>query len=211
MVRLSKQNLIRAAFGGMKTAERKFSKLSGNHLHFARAPEYFLTTNIAEQLQQAAPQHMTWLEFHLNQARLAARGPDARFQVLGRRGERCDIFLCWTPSKEPHAAFEIKRDVVSLHTIKADTQRIIALMNGGVAGDTLQFGAVVFSTMAECVHGEKVIRDRVQLLRERLHDWRRAQGYEHMRLNIIRGEIRKREAGDYWAPLALLCERANDA
>lgn len=200
-----------AAFGGLKTAERKFSKLSGNTLHFARAPEYFLTTNIAEQLQQAAPQHMTWLEFHLRQARLAARGPDAHLQTLRGRGGRCDIFLCWTPSKEPHAAFEVKRDVASLHTLKADTKRIIDLMNGGVAGDTLQFGAVVFSTMAECVHGEKIIRNRVALLRERLHDWRRAEGYEHMRLNIIRGRTKRREAGDYWAPLALVCERERRA
>lgn len=74
MNRISKQKLIRAAFGGMHIAERKFSKQTANALIFARAPEYLLTTNIAEQLHEAAPNHMTWLEFQLSQARLAARG-----------------------------------------------------------------------------------------------------------------------------------------
>lgn len=207
---ISKQTLIRAAFAGLQTAERTFSKFSDNHLPFARAPEYLLTSHIAEKLHQAAPNHMTWLEFHLSQARVSRRTPLEAPTDRRRRGGRCDILMCWAKSKEPRAAFEIKRDVHSLHLVKPDTRRIIGLLDGGVEGNTLQFGAVVFSTMADCVHGKKVIRDRVDLFRERLHDWRRAQGYDHMRLNIIRGEIKKRPAGDYWAPLALVCERIED-
>lgn len=207
MNRISKQKLIRAAFGGLQMAERKFSNQTGNTLPFARAPEYLLTTNIAEKLHQAAPNHMTWLEFQLDQARLAARGHDVDPVDRRKRGGRCDILMCWAASKEPRAAFEIKRDVNTLSTIKPDTRRIIGLLNGGVEGNTLQFGAVVFSTMADCVHGKKVIRDRVSLLRERLLDWQRREGCQDLRLNIICGGIKKRRAGDYWAALALIAER----
>ena len=211
MKRVSKQKLIRAAMGGMQNAERKFSKFSHGNLLFARAPEYLLTTHVAETLHQAAPNHMTWLEFQLSHARLSKRAnddtppPDKR-----KRGGRCDILLCWADSKEPRAVFEIKRDVIGLSEIKKDARRIIEMMNGGVEGNTLQFGAVLFSTMADCVHGRKVIRDRVEMLRDQLYDWRRAEGYEHMILNIIRGEIKKRPAGDFWAPLALICERRTE-
>jgi hypothetical protein len=208
MIRTSKQELIRAAFRGMQMAERKFSKQTGHSLHFSRAPEYLLTTNIAEKLHQAAPNHMTWLEFQLSQARLAARGHNPEPIDYRKRGGRCDILMCWASSKEPRVAFEVKRDVNQLSAIKPDTLRIIELLNNGVEGNTLQFGAVMFSTMAECVHGKKVIRDRVALLRERLHEWQRHEGYNDFNLNIICGGIKKRRAGDHWASLALIAERA---
>lgn len=105
--------------------------------------------------------------------------------------------------------FEIKRDVISLHAVKADTKRVIELMNGGIEGNTLQFGAVVFSTMAECIHGQKVIRDRVALFRERLLEWQNSEGYDNMRLDLIFGGVKERPAGDFWAPLALIAERAH--
>ena len=210
MNRISKQKLIRAAFGGLQLAEQKFSKQTGNSLPFARAPEYMLTTNIAEKLHQAAPNHMTWLEFQLDQARLAARGHDIEPIDRRRRGGRCDILMCWAASKEPRAAFEVKRDVQTLSALKPDTRRIIGLLSGGVEGNTLQFGAVIFSTMADCVHGKKVIRDRVTMLREGLLKWQRREGCNAVRLNIISGGIRRRRAGDYWASLALIAER-NDS
>jgi len=209
MNRISKQQLIRAALGGLQLAERKFSKQTCHNLAFARAPEYLLTTYIAEQLHKAAPNHMTWFEFHLAQARLAARGHDVMNPEDHRkRGGRCDILMCWASSREPRAAFEVKRDVRSLSTIKADTTRIIDLLDGGVEGNTLQFGAVMFSTMAECVHGQKIIRDRIALFRKSLLDWQNTEGHHNLRLNIISGGIKKRRAGDFWAPLALIAERA---
>jgi len=209
MQRISKQELIRAAFGGMVMAERKFAKQTCHHLIFARAPEYLLTANIAEKLHSAAPNHMTWLEFKLSQARLASRGHDVVESKTQRKnhGGRCDILMCWASSKEPRAAFEVKRDVVTLNTIKKDATRIFDMLNGGVEGNTLQFGAVVFSTMAECIHGPKVIRDRLALFRKRLIEWQKAEGYDNLRLNIISGGIKKRRAGDHWAPVALIVER----
>jgi len=206
MRRVTKQELIRAAFSGMQTAEQKFSKLTSNTLHFCRAPEYLLTVNIAEKLGNSAPNHLTWLEFQLSQARSAARGHQPVISQKANRS-RCDILMCWAASKEPRAAFEIKRDVQSLNKIKPDVERILYMMNGGVDGNTLQFGAVMFNTMAESVHGRKIIRDRVNQFRDRLDDWRISLGSEKRRLNIISGGIKKRRAGDYWAPLALVAER----
>lgn len=190
-------------------AERKFSKQTGHALLFARAPEYLLTTNIAEKLHKAAPNHMTWLEFQLGQARMAARGHDVEPFDRRQRGGRCDILMCWALSKEPRVAIEVKRDVTTLSTLKFDTTRIIGLLNGGVEGNTLQFGAVVFSTMADCVHGKKVIRDRAAMFRERLYDWKRDQGHDNMNLYLASGRIKKRRAGDFWAPMALVAERAH--
>ncbi len=206
MKRVTKQELIRAAFHGMHTAERKFSKMTANTLHFCRAPEYLLTVSVAEKLGNTAPNHLTWLEFQLSQARSAARGHQPLSAQRADR-ERCDIVMCWATSKEPRAAFEIKRDVQHFSKIKPDVERIMSLLNGGVDGNTLQFGAVMFSTMAESLHGQKVIRDRVHDFRERLDGWHAAYGNGNRRLNIISGGIKKRRAGDYWAPLALVAER----
>lgn len=208
---VSKQKLLLAAFCGMQMAERKFSQQTGYALHFARAPEYLLTTNIAEKLHKAAPNHLTWLEFQLSQARLAARGHNVEPINPRIRGGRCDILMCWASSREPRAAFEVKRDVSNLSVIKADARRIIGMLDGGVEGNTLQFGAVLFSTMAECVHGKQVIRDRVASLRDHLYDWQHQEDYRDLRLNIISGGIKKRRAGDYWASVALVAERAASA
>lgn len=206
MKRVSKQELIRAAFSGMQTAERKFSSLTSNTLHFCRAPEYLLTVNVAEKLGKSAPNHLTWLEFQLSQARSAARGHQPLPMAHNDRG-RCDILMCWAASKEPRAAFEIKRDVQSLNKVRRDVERILYLMGDGVDGNTLQFGAVMFSTMAESLHGQKVIRDRVSQFRKQLDDWRTTMCGPNRRLNIISGGVKKRRAGDHWAPLALVAER----
>ena len=212
MKKVSKQELLRAAFKGMQNAERKFSALTANSLYLNRAPEYLMTVSVAETLGKTAPNHMTWLEYQLKNARSASRGgtPEIRPDIHtshGRGNGRCDILMCWAASKEPRAAFEIKRDVQSLHKIKSDVERILFMMNGGLDGNTLQFGAVMFSTMAESAHGQKVIRDRVAQFRANLDDWRETLGAKNRRLNIISGGVKKRRAGDYWAPLALVAER----
>ena len=208
MKRVTKQDLIRAAFTGMKAAERKFSSLTSNTVHFNRAPEYLMTVNVAENLGKTAPNHLTWLEFKIDQARSdSLRGQAQPIPRHGKGGPRCDILMCWAASKEPRAAFEIKRDVQSLNKIKNDVERILYLMGDGVDGNTLQFGAVMFNTMAESIHGQKVIRDRVAHFRNHLDDWRVTLGGKNHRLNIISGGIKKRRAGDYWAPLALVAER----
>jgi len=210
MKRVTKQELIRAAFSGMQVAERKFSSLTSNTVHLNRAPEYLMTVNVADKLGKTAPNHLTWLEFQLNQARSDARGnrPQAA-RPFGRGNGRCDILMCWAASQEPRAAFEIKRDVQSLNKIKGDVERILYLMDDGIDGNTLQFGAVMFNTMAECRHGGHVIKARVAQFREHLEGWRTTLGGKNRRLNIISGGIKKRRAGDYWAPLALVAERAN--
>lgn len=209
MKRVSKQDLIRAAFNGMQVAERKFSLLTSHSVHLNRAPEYLMTVNVAEKLGQTAPNHMTWLEYQLSQARSDIRGETAQTaKSHGRGGGRCDILMCWAASKEPRAAFEIKRDVQSLSKIKNDVERILYLMGGGgVDGNTLQFGAVMFNTMTESHHGRQVIKNRVSQFRDQLEDWRITMGGKKRRLNIIAGSIKKRRVGDYWAPLALVAER----
>lgn len=212
MKRVSKQELIRAAFTGMQVAERKFSSLTSNSVYLNRAPEYLMTVNVAEKLGQSAPNHLTWLEFQLSQARSKPRrhahqSTHKPVKSHGRGNGRCDILMCWAASKEPRAAFEIKRDVQSLGKIKSDVERILYLMGDGVEGNTLQFGAVMFNTMAESSHGRHVIKARVSQFREQLEDWRTTIGGEKRRLNIIAGSIKKRRAGDYWAPLALVAER----
>jgi len=210
MKRVTKQELIRAAFSGMQVAERKFSSLTSNTVHLNRAPEYLLTVNVAEKLGKTAPNHLTWLEYQLSQARSDPRGPHAQSTTThGRGAGRCDILMCWAASKEPRAAFEIKRDVQSLNKIKNDVERILYLMGGGVDGNTLQFGAVMFNTMAESSHGRHIIKTRVAQFRDHLEGWRITLGGKHRRLNIICGGIKKRRAGDYWAPLALVAERTH--
>ncbi len=206
--RIAKQELIQAAFNGMSMAEKKFSKMTSNTLHFCQAPEYLLTVNVAETLNKSAPNHLTWLEFQLSQARSAARGHQPPLHQHMSRG-RCDILMCWASSKEPRAAFEIKRDVQTLGTVKADVERLLYLLNGGVDGNTLQFGAVMFSTMAESIHGRQVIKKRVEEFQKRLDGWRTTWGCHNRRLNIVCGDIKKRRAGDYWAPIALVAERKN--
>lgn len=212
MKRVTKQELIRAAFNGMQVAERKFSSLTSNTVHLNRAPEYLLTVNVAEKLGKSAPNHLTWLEFQLNKARSDVRGcepVEVPAETSIHQNGRCDILMCWAASKEPRAAFEIKRDVQSLNKIKGDVERILYLMGDGVDGNTLQFGAVMFNTMAESAHGRHVIKARVAQFREHLEDWRTNLGGKNRRLNIISGGIKKRRAGDYWAPMALVAERAN--
>lgn len=209
MKRVTKQELLRAAFSGMNDAERKFSSLTSNTAHLNRAPEYLLTVNVAEKLGISAPNHLTLLEFNICQTRSARSGlPPPPPPTHGRGNGRCDILMCWAASKEPRAAFEIKRDVQSLNKIKSDVERILYLMNGGgVDGNTLQFGAVMFNTMAECMQGRHIIKTRVSHFRDQLEEWRVTMGGKKCRLNIISGSIKKRQAGDYWAPLALVAER----
>lgn len=211
MKRVTKQELLRAAFHGMQSAERAFSSLTDNTLHFNRAPEYLMTVNIAQKLGQSAPNHLTCLEFRLSQARSAPRDYCSKPAKTYGRGEgRCDILMCWAASKEPRAAFEIKRDVQSLGKIRRDVERILYLMGEGTDGNTLQFGAVVFNTMAESLHGRKIIRDRVAHFNAQLETWRPVLCGNNRRLNVISGSIRKRSAGDHWAPVAVVVERVRN-
>ncbi|MBL4615917.1 MAG: hypothetical protein JKY27_13750 [Magnetovibrio sp.] len=206
MIRVTKQQLLRAALEGLNVAEKKFSALTANTLHLSRAPEYLLTVNIAEKLGKSAPNHLTWLEYQISQARSTTRGRQPRPEVCNPRG-RCDILMCWAASKEPRAAFEIKRDVQSLNKVKQDVERILYLMGDGVEGNTLQFGAVLFNTMAESAHGKQVIKNRMAQFHKNLETWRTTMCGKNRRLSIISGSIKKRAAGDFWAPMALVAER----
>lgn len=210
MVTDLQRDLIQAAFRGLGQAERTFSTLTRDTLHFSQAPEYLLTVNVAEHLGQVSTRYLTWLEFQLPLACSTPRPHVANPPGRRRRGGRCDIFLCQAATKAPRAAFEIKRDVLSLNAVKPDLERILWMLNGGVEGNTLQFGAVMFSTMAESVHGRHVIRKRLDTFRDRLREWQRTlPGGRGKRLHIISGGVKTRPAGDHWAAVALVAERVD--
>ena len=153
---------------GMYKAQKAYEKWSGG-LWAWNAPEYLLTTYIAQQISRikGKPFFLT-LEQHVGEA---LRGAGASEDAIVKAGKQKFDIVVWWGSDAPRGIIEVKKQVNSFRGgstgyrgVKRDVDRIIESLK---ATSSLQFGLIAYYT--SCKFGERppkraevIARDRVE-------------------------------------------------
>ena len=152
---------------GMHKAQKAYEKWSGG-LWAWSAPEYLLTTYIAQEISKINKPFYLTLEQHVGEALEAAGASEDDVKSAGR--QKFDIMVWWG-GDAPRGIIEVKKRVISFGGgktgyggIKRDVERIIESLK---ATSRLQFGLIAYYT--SCKYGvrpsktaEERIRDRAQ-------------------------------------------------
>ena len=153
---VSMQEYAEKTKNGMYKAQKAYEKWSGGFWAW-QAPEYLLTTYIAQELYSIKdrPFYLT-LEQHVGQALGEAGANEAVVAEAGK--QKFDIMVWWGSSPHPpRGIIEVKKQISSFAGdkrgqggIRKDADRIIASLN---ATDHLQFGILAYYT--SCTFGSR--------------------------------------------------------
>jgi len=153
--------VVRAIVVGMKKADGDYKKLSG--LSIGEAPEYFLTTRIAQEVRKLD----VWVDLErsvsltLKEAGAIASGPIPK--VIRGNG-RFDLVV-HKQNEKPRFIVEVKHLVSSFHRIEKDVERISAVLARGRNGNSFQFGIIALYAQKKVLHSAQ---EKLALLLEEL-------------------------------------------
>lgn len=142
---IDKQSIISACLTGIENAQAKQIRMSGGYW-LSWAPEYLITTEIAESIHGTPGTKYVTLENHtraaLEDARALGKGrlhPDIR--VDGR----VDIVLRWA-NYSPRAIIEVKNRVHNIGHYESDIKRLKQILSRKRMDNSLQFAIFAFYT-----------------------------------------------------------------
>jgi len=133
---------------GVVSAQKQYCDMSGGYW-VCWAPEYFITTSIAQSLYKAKGSKYVTIENDvydaLNYAGAVGKG---RLHVDIRSGGRFDLLLWWAKG-DPRAVIEVKNRVFNKTQYESDLKRITAVLKRKKQESTMEFGAFVFYTATD--------------------------------------------------------------
>lgn len=134
--------LVKAALRGVGKAFKVYRKMSGRR--FGRAPEYYVTSKIAESLAAKAAGCRVDLENSIWQGlkEAKARTSGAKHRALSATS-RADITVRWK-SGDPRAFFEVKHPLEGVPGLIDDVRRLRSSLARSRGATRLQFGCLVF-------------------------------------------------------------------
>ncbi len=135
--------LVSAAMSGVRKAFKAYKKMSGRR--FGQAPEYYVTTKIAEALAAEAKNYRVDLESSIWRGLKEAKSRTAgkKHRALSPTA-RADIAVRWIGGR-PRAFFEVKHPVQRVTDgLMDDVRRMRSALSRSGDGSRLQFGCAVF-------------------------------------------------------------------
>ena len=139
---IPKENIAKACVSGIKSAQKQYENMSGDWVYWA--PEYFITSCIAQKLHQQKGNKYITIENSayeaLNEAGAIGRG---RLHRDIRSNGRFDIILWWAKG-DPRAVIEIKNRVFNRTQYEPDLKRIMGVLSRKSLKSSIQFGIFAF-------------------------------------------------------------------
>ncbi len=165
---ISKESIINAVLSGYVLAQKKYEKMSDGYWLW-EAPEYFVTTLIAEKLWNLEGSKYITLEHDATDI-LEEAGAKGRGKVSNaiRKDGRVDILLWWA-SKKPRVIIEVKNKH-SMVQYSKDIKRIKAFLERKSDESSLQFGVFSFyesATEDNKKDAKQKIIDRIDKVRKK--------------------------------------------
>lgn len=140
MARLSKNVIIEACLNGIEKSYFEYFEWSGNEWLW-KAPEYFLTVNIAKEIWSLDGSKYITLEDNIKETLKSANAKiKGRLSEYMRANGRADIVLWWGKGT-PRAVLEVKHRVYMFVNIQEDLDRIIEILK---KESDLEFGISAF-------------------------------------------------------------------
>lgn len=146
---ISMDSIVETALTGVSKAQKKYVEWSGGQWLW-QAPEYILTTYVAEELGKLTGAKYITLEngakSALTDAGAAGKG---RLHSAIRVNGRFDILFWWGDDR-PRAVIELKNQISNIDAeTKKDLKRISEVLKRKSEDSSFQFGLSVFYTSAK--------------------------------------------------------------
>lgn len=151
--RISIESIVEATLNGIKKSQKKYESWSGGEWLW-KAPEYMITTNVAEEISKISGPKFLTLENSAKSA-LDDAGAGGRGKINNkiRPNGRFDILLWWGKG-DPRALIEIKNQISKIDSeSKKDLVRIQSVLNCKSEESTFQFGIFAFYTSTHDARG----------------------------------------------------------
>ncbi|MGR5240804.1 hypothetical protein ACPV36_07920 [Photobacterium damselae] len=141
--RVSKSVIIERCVKGVVSAQNQYEAMSGGNW-VCWAPEYFITSCLAQSLHQIQGGKYVTIESGAYDALdyAGAIGKGKLHRDIRSNG-RFDLLLWWAKG-EPRAVIEVKNKVYTKTQYEADLRRITAVLKRKKQDSTMEFGALAF-------------------------------------------------------------------
>lgn len=145
---ISMDQIIEATLSGIKKSQQQYEKWSGGFWLW-NAPEYFVTTNVANEISKInGPKFITLENGSTAMIKEAgARGRGRLSKDIREKG-KVDILLWWGNDR-PRAIIEIKNYIYSATQYERDIKRIKALLKLNSSQSSLQFALFAYCDSAD--------------------------------------------------------------
>ena len=202
------KDIAKLAISGVEKAAAEFSRMSDG-LWLNSAPEYFVTTHVAQALHSKLEKKTILLEYSVNEAlkESGSTKPGKSKKELRRNG-RFDILLT-RRNYDPWCALEVKSPVWTSTKCIQDMKRLRETLEHRKHNSTLRCGAMVFySDWAKPQKKHQTVEDAVEAFDERfevnlLKFFPKTSGFTY---TLEKGKIRKGKSGDAWRAYCLFVE-----
>ncbi|MEI6893134.1 MAG: hypothetical protein V5789_00560 [Colwellia sp.] len=145
---ISKSSVVEECVNGVIAAQNQYCEISGGDW-VCWAPEYFITSCIAQTLHSAKGSKFVTIENGAYDAlEYAGAVGKGRLHKDIRVGGRFDLLLWWAKG-DPRAIIEVKNRVFNKTQYESDLKRITAVLNRKRNDSTMEFGAFVFYTATD--------------------------------------------------------------
>ncbi|GLQ74060.1 hypothetical protein [Vibrio penaeicida] len=141
--RVSKSAIVDVCLEGVISSQKQYEAMSGGDW-VCWAPEYFITSCLAQSLNQMPGSKYVTIENGAYDA-LDYAGAVGKGRLHGdiRSNGRFDLLLWWAKG-DPRAVIEVKNRVLNKTQYEADLKRITAVLKRKKLESTMEFGAFAF-------------------------------------------------------------------
>ncbi len=142
MAKITKNEILDACIIGINNSFKEYLKWSGGTDWLWKAPEYFLTVNIAKELWSIKnPAKFITLEDNIHSTLKEADAKiKGKIETKARANGRSDILFWWAKGT-PRGIIEVKNGIYQKKHIQEDLDRIYAILK---KDSTIEFGVVTF-------------------------------------------------------------------
>lgn len=170
--RISKTAVVDICLEGVAWAQNQYSDMSGGDW-VCLAPEYFITSSIAQHLHQAEGSKFITIEHSAYDA-LDYAGAVGKGRLHGdiRSNGRFDLLLWWAKGF-PRAVIEVKNRVFNKTQYESDLKRITAVLRRKKQESTIEFGAFVFYTATDnssTKSAQDILEQRITTIQKNAQD-----------------------------------------
>jgi len=168
--RISIGSVVKATLNGIKKSQKKYESWTGGDWLW-NAPEYMITTNVAEEISKInGPKYLTLENSAKRALDDAGAGGRGKIHSKVRINGRFDILLWWGGG-DPRALIEIKNQISNIGSeSKKDLERIQSVLSRKSENSTFQFGIFAFYTSTHDARGvtskEKLDARLLKILKE---------------------------------------------
>jgi hypothetical protein len=198
-------SVIQAVLAAYVDAQSTYEEMSGG-LWLWKAPEYFVTTYIANRIWQLDGAKFLTLENGSTQALqdAGARGRGKLPKSIREKG-RVDILLWWA-NASPRAILEVKNQIFAKAPYSKDIERIKSFLSRGSGESSLQFG--IFSFYASDSSGpRKSAQEKVSDYIERIFAHTKSILGDSFRAKLYTTEINEDLEDNAWQAACIAIQR----